>query len=566
MLDKQLVDMSRALYADLDTPIALGVYLRQKYGEWDQYLVMRPDPKLYLDSSLGADKYYRDAQSIELLRKFPGIPLKGVNQKSRCKEVAVTGFWEAEQLCFHTNRRLQCFVDNFGFTPTTSRLVPFVDKVKTLIARILGPLPQGLQIRFGPGAIFESKGHQFAKSLTLADKFSLQFAVTGDAVDLLPFVYNTAWGRARLASDESTYLRVRGNRFTTVPKDATKDRGICIEPGVNVAMQLALGRLIRKRLHRYGIDLNHGQDLHRALARVGSLSNEIATLDLSSASDTIAKTLVQAMLPDEWFELLDCLRSPYTLIGGKWVRLEKFSSMGNGFTFELETLLFAAITSVACNGKIGSDVHVYGDDILYPSHAAREVVSALRYFGFVPNERKSFSTGPFRESCGGDFFAGFGVRPYYLDKAPNAPHEWISVVNGLRAASRVLGGKRFERARNRALAALPANVRRLRGPVALGDLVIHDVQHKWVVTERFGIRYVAVWRPVLKRIKLSRFSPEVQMAVALYGSAEGQVTNMLQLVTEAQQGIDKPCRVLRDAILVPRNGVSGYRQGRVAYS
>lgn len=562
MLDKQVVDMSRALYADLDTPISLGVYLRQKYGEWDQFLAMRADPANYLDSSLGADRYLRDAQAIELLRKYPSLPAK-VDRKA----VAVAGFWSAEKQCYQTNKRLQVFVDNYGFDATTIRLIPFVEKVKRLVAKMLGPLPERLDIKFGPGAVFESKGHPFAASLTVADKMALQPSVTPEAVDLLPYVYNTAWGRALLASDKSCHRVVPGNRFTTVPKDATKDRGICIEPGVNVSLQLSLGKWIRRRLERFGIDLSTGQDLHRALAQVGSRGGEIATLDLSSASDTVALTLVRLLLPDDWFELLSALRSPRTQINGKWVALQKFSSMGNGFTFELETLLFAAITSVASGGRIGEDVYVYGDDILYPSSKAADVIAALRYFGFTPNVRKSFSSGPFRESCGGDFFLGYPVRSFYMDKVPSAPNEWISVINGLRRASLQLGSHRFDRCRRRALGFLPSAIRRCRGPEILGDLVIHDHESTWDAVERNSIRYLRVWRPILKRVKLSRYSPLIQLATALYGSADGQLTNMTQLYAGLSSGGPvQPVTLIRDAVLVPRNGVSGYRTGRVAYS
>lgn len=562
MLDKQVVDMSRALYADLDTPISLGVYLRQKYGEWDQFLAMRADPAVYIDSSLGADRYLRDAQAIELLRKYPGLPAK-VDRKA----VAVAGFWAAEKQCYQTNKRLQVFVENYGFDATTIRLIPFVEKVKRLVAKILGPLPERLDVKFGPGAVFESKGHPFASSLTVADKMTLLPSVTPEAVDLLPYVYNTAWGRALLAFDRSCHSVVRGNRFTTVPKDATKDRGICIEPGVNVSLQLSLGKSIRRRLKCFGIDLTNGQDLHRALAQVGSRSGEIATLDLSSASDTVALNLVRLLLPEDWFELLGALRSPRTLIKGKWVVLQKFSSMGNGFTFELETLLFAAITTVASGGHLGKDVFVYGDDILYPSSRAAEVTAALRYFGFTPNARKSFSSGPFRESCGGDFFLGYPVRCFYLDKEPNAPNEWISVVNGLRRASRQLGANRFDRARRRALGYLPSNVRRCRGPEVLGDLVVHDHESTWDAVERNSIRYLRVWRPILKKVKLSRFPPLIQLATALYGSADGQITNMTRLYAGLNGGGPvQPVVLIRDAVLVPRNGVTGYRTGRVAFS
>jgi len=566
-MDEQLTSVSRALLADLDTPVSLGVYLRQKYGEWDDYLAMRVNPLHYHDTTSGALRYFKDAQAVDLLRKYPSLP--GTLGKKERRKVAVDGFWATEKQCGLTNERLRPLLVNFGITPDQARLVPFIDKMKRLVARILGNIPLDLKLRFGPGATFESKGHPFAASLTVADKMSMRVASTLSAAPLVDeYVFRSAWGRSVVKClDKSAPVRVRGNRFTTVDKDATKDRGICIEPGGNVALQLATGRFIRNRLARSGLDLKNGQSLHRALARSGSLSKGWATCDLSSASDTVSLLLVKLLLPEEWYELLFALRSSYSYVDGKWVRLEKFSSMGNGFTFELETLIFAAITSVASGGVIGSNVFVYGDDIIYPENKSREVLAGLRYLGFTPNERKSFSTGPFRESCGGDFFEGFSVRPFLIDKEQHEPSDWISVVNGLRRAADqfpLLGC--FRRARNRAIGCLPSPLRRLRGPVVLGDLVIHDHRSTWKTTERAGITYLRVWRPVLRRVRLSRYHPETQMAVALYGSAEGEATNTLQRCLAALNGDPIPISKLTPAYLTPRNGVSGYRFGQVAYS
>jgi len=59
---------------------------------------------------------------------------------------------------------------------------------------------------------------------------------------------------------------------------------------------------------------------------------------------------------------------------------------------------------------------VYGDDIIVPSESYDMVSWALECFGFQVNPEKSFSTGPFRESCGTDAFAGTNVRPIFVDR------------------------------------------------------------------------------------------------------------------------------------------------------
>jgi len=130
-------------------------------------------------------------------------------------------------------------------------------------------------------------------------------------------------------------------------------------------------------------------------------------LDLKNASDSVARRLVELLLPKRWFEVLNDLRSPTTLIGNQVVLLEKFSSMGNGFTFELETLVFLAIV-LALNPahKAGKNVFVYGDDIICPTRSSSDVIAALSFFGMTVNKEKSFTYGMFRESCGRDYFNG----------------------------------------------------------------------------------------------------------------------------------------------------------------
>ena len=59
---------------------------------------------------------------------------------------------------------------------------------------------------------------------------------------------------------------------------------------------------------------------------------------------------------------------------------------------------------------------MYGDDIVVPQNAALLVIERLRDLGFSTNRDKTFVTGPFRESCGRDWFQGQDVRPVNLDK------------------------------------------------------------------------------------------------------------------------------------------------------
>jgi hypothetical protein len=223
-----------------------------------------------------------------------------------------------------------------------------------------------------------------------------------------------------------------GNVLFTVPKKTDIDRVACKEPDLNMFIQKGIGNFIRRRLLRVGINLNE-QANNRSLAHRGSVTDQLSTLDLSSASDSVTRELVFTMLPVNWFTLLDSVRSPVTIIDGEEHPNEMFSSMGNGFTFELESLLFYAISEVTARLRNAPGVvSVYGDDIICPSEIAYELSSVLGWFGFQINTEKSCYSGPLRESCGGHYYSGIDITPFYI-KAPIVECEdLIDVSNKIR--------------------------------------------------------------------------------------------------------------------------------------
>lgn len=225
---------------------------------------------------------------------------------------------------------------------------------------------------------------------------------------------------------------VDGNVMFTVPKTSEIDRCACKEPDLNMYCQKAVGDFIRRRLKRVGIDLND-QTVNQELARVGSLSGELATIDLSSASDSVTTQLVIELLPFEWSSLLLDLRSPITYIDGVAHVNEMISSMGNAFTFELESLVFwALVRACAYFTRTSGRISVYGDDIICPSGLKDAVEATLEFFGFKLNQSKSFWEGDFRESCGKHWFAGLEVTPFYVKKTPSTVSDWCLLLNSLR--------------------------------------------------------------------------------------------------------------------------------------
>lgn len=228
---------------------------------------------------------------------------------------------------------------------------------------------------------------------------------------------------------------VQYNKIVCVPKNAKTDRTIAIEPTLNGFIQKGIDLVLRGKLYRIGIDLS-SQALNQALARLGSLSGNYATIDLSAASDSVSIQLVRELLPPEWFVLLDATRSPaYIDPKGQIRRYEKFCSMGNGFCFPLETLIFrAAVEYVMSVTSVHRDrtVAVYGDDIIVPQETALLLLEVLRDLGFKHNEDKTFIVGGFRESCGADYFFGVNVRPIYIKKPLIPGPQCYPLLNELR--------------------------------------------------------------------------------------------------------------------------------------
>lgn len=221
---------------------------------------------------------------------------------------------------------------------------------------------------------------------------------------------------------------VPGNKIAFVPKSFETHRTIAIEPTLNLYLQLGVDGYIRNRLKAWLIDLDD-QARNQRFAGWGSIYSNFSTLDLSSASDTVALRLVRELLPPAWYDYLVALRSPRgsCRVPGVIDRVftyEKISSMGNGYTFALESLVFAAIVHAVIKYKSGkylpSKVAVYGDDIIVPTEYTDDVINFLQRAGFALNLDKSFTSGPFRESCGADWFLGQPVRAVYLKEYPTS--------------------------------------------------------------------------------------------------------------------------------------------------
>jgi len=340
------------------------------------------------------------------------------------RQRAINKWLSTESTNLSTNERLLSLDPGFNIIPGVEWR-SFRAFCQDYLIRILGELPPA-DVTFGTF----SGGASTSRMRALAHpalKFVGKAHVTEDAVELATvlLVESRAWAHYGNVSIDV----VPGNVLFTVPKTAEIDRCAAKEPDLNMFMQKGVGDFIRLCLRRFGINLND-QSRNRHLALEGSINGSLATLDLSSASDSISTMLVFELLPIHWYSLLDRLRSKVTSIDGIEHTNEMFSSMGNGFTFELESLLFFVICkAVSYFEGISGIISVYGDDLIVPTGMFTTLTYVLSVLGFEVNPLKSFNTGTFRESCGGHYDDGRDVTPFYVRRDVSTISDLIHLLN-----------------------------------------------------------------------------------------------------------------------------------------
>lgn len=512
----QVRKLCQKIWRGLDTPVSRDLLRKlEDHVKLETIIGTLPviEPSAY-DNYLS---YYRDAQAVDIIRK---LVLTDDSTSQKRIENAIAKFLSSERDCALTNAFVRRVSEGPYEDDHDLKIRDFLVAWSKNVKRCMGKIPPRLDVQFSGGSTLSDKG----LSTTIPDKLSSRATIYKDALD----VHRHTIDGMRTASDRWDPIIVRANRFFTVDKDAETDRGCCVEASECIRLQLAVGRVLKRAYkRRFSIDLEKAQTLHVDLACEASWSyethREMATIDLKSASDTISRELVRALVDEEWWLLLNSLRAHSTEIDGKIYFSEKFSSMGNGFTFELETIIFRTLLETL-DCEFG---YAYGDDLIVPLDKASTVMSALKVWGFTPNPKKTFCEGPFRESCGGDFFDGYAVRPYYMKKLPEEPQQWIGIHNGLKATG--LSGLRS--AMRFCEEQIPSYIRkRARGPKTLGDLVIHDDTALPIAIEMtsrserepfYGPQlYWEVYSPVGFSFSLNRYNWKVAIDALLLGTGE----------------------------------------------
>lgn len=299
----------------------------------------------------------------------------------------------------------------FGRPKDLSRRAKLVeDRARTIVSDILG------EYKLEDHLNLCKWGKKAAKGLPLSKSY------LDNRVNVLTATrFQASWFRYAVLKDNilrdcvdlSKIQLVDHVDYSLVPKSYKAMRGIAPDTVVGGFLSSGLGLYLREKLEaNTHINLSRAQEVHKDLARASSISGKNSTIDMSKASDSFVWDHVKNVVPRDWHRALLAVRTSALKIEGVVTPLNSFMLMGSGHTFPLQTILFYAYARAVVDlFQIKGSVHVFGDDVILPTRCATAFMAVLTELGFSINSEKSFWTGSFRESCGGDYYNGVDVRP-----------------------------------------------------------------------------------------------------------------------------------------------------------
>lgn len=391
-----------------------GMIRARQYAELEGVVKEASDPSKYGD-------HLTYLQTVTLLASVKKLE---TNVGLDTTTPALLKYLESEEKCLRTNtafERLQ---------------YPKVlcEKISRIVARIVGEFRYGefiFNARHGKGSAVGIRGKDTTEFFRWTAK---EMPVTELAERHI----------ARAFQGTSLWMPLAagsyGTLISTVPKTMWIERVMGLAVMGNLYGQLGIDEVLFRRNYHAGIS-TRDQRTNRALARHAAMHGTYATIDLSSASDLISYRLVERLFNYSrdtrlLFELMVDLREgQYALPSApkRFLTTHKFSPMGNGFCFQLQSLIFYSIALAVQEMRgVGGIISVYGDDIIVPVELFHHMVEALTLLGLEVNESKSFSTGPFRESCGSDWWGSYPVRPVFLHEIPVTISQKYNLLNRLR--------------------------------------------------------------------------------------------------------------------------------------
>lgn len=446
--------------------------------------IEKPNPKDY-----PLPNHYRhDSQAYA----FIGKNVLFSNEENLVPELVST-FFEQEKKNSLVNNRF-----------TFDTYDPILDQVKRNVLRLIGSQPKFVKcyenyfladsFNYGPGSSYFFKGNL----VNPWDKIKKgKVTLTTGCVPIWKHLTeNTPF-------HDKEILIIEQDTFDFVPKNFKSLRTIAVGNCGNGIVQRVLGKALNHKLKRF-FDLSKRPMVHKEVVRICSSTRSHATIDIKNASNSMCTNVVKKVIPPIWFDYLNKARHHRTQIGEMVHDLSLFSSMGNGFTFELESILFYAILMTLPNNKllemrpgeipgtnaIVGDISIFGDDIICRAEDVPLLTQRLKHFGFEVNTQKSFwGESWFYESCGADFFAKADVTPYYLNGKVSRSNlqSLYGQCNTILLASYALyfehpNQSRFARAYSKALKLIPKKFR-IYGPYYERDKMDELKNDSWLFKE-----------------------------------------------------------------------------------
>lgn len=337
-------------------------------------------------------------------------------------------------------------------------------RICDLVFRQLVPrvwlLPEGVVPRHGPGAVSDVR--------TGGDKYAFPVwpAKLGRLFPAPQFAHANEYLAFTDVSGVGSSEKEPPARLLAVPKTFKGPRLIASEPTAHQYLQQGLMQWIRLNMPKaLSTCVNFlDQTPSRVAALEASRTGEMATVDLSSASDRLSCWVVERAFSSNQ-SLLRALHATRTRVvedgtgthEGLSLRMKKFAAQGSAVTFPVQTIVYAglAISSVLydsgfrvgdlnvdnawdeaqrCVLNAAKSVRVFGDDIVLPSPNVPTLAVALQASQLKVNGSKTHWNGRFRESCGMDAYCGHDVTPVYIsDLLPKPSAEglmsWIEISN-----------------------------------------------------------------------------------------------------------------------------------------
>lgn len=237
-------------------------------------------------TSNGADTFRLRYMEASWLSKFSDPSPQGAADR---RNAAIKKWQACDLRNKRSNERLQEWLiedDSFPLKGGKKLTLPrLVARVRRTVETVIGATPPD-DVLYGTFSSGASTGFRRQPD-AIAAKFADGADVTAPCKALVERLLGSC--------DTWDYMRtplvrvVPGGVLMTVPKNSKIDRVAIKEPELNMFCQKGVGDFIRHRLKRIvKVDLND-QTRNQQLARIGSETGLLATLDLSSASDLISQ-------------------------------------------------------------------------------------------------------------------------------------------------------------------------------------------------------------------------------------------------------------------------------------